>query len=252
MGLANVQVATRKWHPDIVAAVILLMIISLLGCGNPVAHIPEFSTAGQVPSPGIFGFGGSQYRLIPYDEVNIKFTYHSERDLKVPIPIQPDGNITLDDIGTIQAAGLTPADLGKSIAAKSSTRMRNPEVVVTVVKYAARKVFVGGEVRTPGPVEIREGMTPLQAIFDRGGFTPTAQIDSVVLIRDAGSKDPKIGRIDLQVALENASPERVVLLANDVIYVPMTGIGRVNQWVRQHLRDIVPAELLSLRPYGFC
>jgi protein involved in polysaccharide export with SLBB domain len=94
-------------------------------------------------------------------------------------------------------------------------------------------------------------MTPVQAIFDRGGFTTTAQKDGVVIIRNAGSSNPIIGKIDLNMALESGLPEPITLLANDVIYVPMSGIGRVNEWVKQHLRDIIPAELLSLRPYGF-
>ena len=44
----------------------------------------------------------------------------------------------------------------------------------------------------PGPVQIQEGMTPMQAIFDRGGFKDTAQRDGVVLIRDGGSENPQI------------------------------------------------------------
>ena len=223
-----------------------LYLVAFSACSNPVAHLPEYPTAGLTPSRGIFGLGGAQYKLIPYDQINVKFTYHPEHDSKLPVPIQPDGNITLDGVGTIQAAGLTPVELGKSIAVATATRMRDPVVIVTIVQYAPRRVFVGGEVKTPGPVEIREGMTPLQAIFDRGGFTPTAQMDSVVLIRDAGSEKPTIGRINLVQALENASPEAVTLAANDVIYVPMSGIGRADQWIRQHLRDIIPSEIFGL------
>src|SRR6266545_8389096 len=105
---------------------------TLSACSNPVAHIAEFPTAGLTPSRGIFGLGGAQYKLIPYDQINVKFTYHPEHDSKLPIPIQPDGNITLDGVGTIQAAGLTPAELGKSIAVATATRMRYPVVVVTI------------------------------------------------------------------------------------------------------------------------
>jgi hypothetical protein len=87
-------------------------------------------------------------------------------------------------------------------------------------------------------------MTPLQAIFDRGGFTTVAQQDGVILIRDAASNDPQIGRLNLTEAMENASAERVILSANDVIYVPMTGIGRADLWVKQNIRDLVPWELM--------
>jgi protein involved in polysaccharide export with SLBB domain len=105
-------------------------------------------------------------------------------------------------------------------------------------------VFVGGEVNSPGTVTIQDGMTPLQAIFDRGGFTTTAQKDSVILIRDAASNDPQIGRLNLMEAMENAGAERMILTANDVLYVPMSGIGRSNQWVRQNIKDLIPWEIL--------
>jgi hypothetical protein len=88
-------------------------------------------------------------------------------------------------------------------------------------------------------------MTPMQAIFDRGGFKDTAQKDGVVLIRDAGSENPQIGRIDLFGSLEKGTPEVITLLTNDVIYVPMTGIGRASTWIRQHLREILPIELIG-------
>lgn len=218
-----------------------------LGCSNPVAHLPEFPKEGSIGFKSMAGISGQPfYKMIPGDVINVKFTYHPEQDMKASIPIRPDGNMTLEGIGSIQAAGLTPEELAKIIAEKSSTRLKNPEVIVTIAQYAPRKVYVGGEVTTPGVILIqdKEGMTPLQAIFDRGGFTKTAQVDSVILIRNAASGNPKIGRLDLMKALEDAAPEQITLLANDVIYVPMTGIGRADEWVRQHMKDLIPWELL--------
>ncbi|MGE5217908.1 MAG: polysaccharide biosynthesis/export family protein, partial [Chloroflexota bacterium] len=139
-----------------------------------------------------------------------------------------------------------PDELAKVIAEKASDRLRDPKVVVTVVQYAPRRVFVGGEVNSPGPVQIQEGMTPVQAIFERGGFKDTAEKDTIVLIRNAGSENPQIGRINVDESLENGKPEAVTLLTNDVIYVPMSGIGRATTWVRQHLREILPMELIGM------
>jgi polysaccharide export outer membrane protein len=195
--------------------------------------------------------GGAYYRLVPYDQISVRFPHHPEQDPKTAIPVQPDGNINLDAVGTIRAAGLTPDELGKFIVDKTSDRLRDPQVIVTIVQYAPRRVFVGGEVNQPGPVLIQDGMTPLQAIFERGGFKDSAQRDSVVLIRDAGSENPQIGRVDLFQSLENGSPENITLLTNDVIYVPMTGISRVNVWVRQHLREILPTELIGFGRFGW-
>jgi len=220
--------------------------IMLSACGNPVAHIPDFPRANFVPGSKIPGAVASgQYKLIPYDQIIIRFPFHPEQDPKAgTIPIQPDGNIFLDGVGAIQAAGLSPEELGKTIVQKTSDRLRDPQVVVTVAQYAPRRVFVGGEVKSPGTVTIQDGMTPLQAIFDRGGFTNTAQMDSVILIREAASNDPQIGKLNLTDALENAAAERLILAANDVIYVPMTGVGRADLWVRQNIKDLIPWEIM--------
>jgi polysaccharide export outer membrane protein len=225
-------------------AVIALLVFS--ACGNPVGHIPEFSRANFVPASNIPGTVSSgQYKLIPYDQISIRFPFHPEQDPKAAaIPVQPDGNIFLDGIGSIKAAGLAPDELAKLIVEKSADRLRDPQVVVTIAAYAPRRVFIGGEVRSPGAVAIQDGMTPLQAIFERGGFTPVAQMDSVILIRNAASADPQIGRINLTEAMENASPERMILTANDVIYVPMSGVGRGAQWVRQNIKELIPWELM--------
>ena len=240
------------------------------GCSNPVAHIPEFNkgdSAGAAPARTPAGPSDqSNYRIVPYDGISVFFPRHPEYNTgsaggvgvagsgeqigaaRGSILVRPDGNITLEGVGSIRAVGLTPEELAKVIVQKYSDRMKDPEVVVTIVQFAPRKVYVGGQVKNPGPVLITEGvtMTPMQAIFDRGGFTDTAQNDSVVLIRDGASGNPKIGRVNIDQAMENAAPEQVGLQPNDVLYVPMSGIGRADLWVRQHLREILPMELLGL------
>ena len=223
-----------------------IAVFLMLGCSSPASNIPELTPESLVARPASQMPLEKTYKMVPYDQINIRFPYHPESDPKTPVSIRPDGQIMLDNVGSIRAAGLTPEELGKEIAAKSSKRLKDPEVIVTIAQFTPRKVYVGGQVKTPGIVQFQGDMTPLQAIFDRGGFTPEAQIDSVVLIRDTGAPEPVIGRINAMQSLEGGVPERISLLTNDVIYVPMSGISTTNQWVRQHLREIMPIELLGL------
>jgi hypothetical protein len=44
--------------------------------------------------------------------------------------------------------------------------------------------------------------------------------------------------------MESGAAEQLALLANDVIYVPMTGVGRADLWVKQHIKDLIPWELM--------
>jgi protein involved in polysaccharide export with SLBB domain len=225
---------------------LLVAFLVFVACSNKVAHIPEINPeqlrtkAVSQPATEL------TYKMVPYDLITIRFTYHPEQDPKTPVAVRPDGHITLDGIGAVRAAGLTPEELGKEIAAKSSKRLKNPEIIVTITQFAQRRVYVGGQVRAPGIVQFQGEITPIQAIFERGGFTTEAQIDSVILIRDAGAAEPIIGRINVNQSLEGGLPEKVTLLTNDVIYVPMTGIGEAGVWVKQHLNDIIPFGLLGI------
>src|SRR5215813_4489000 len=229
---------------------LLVAFLVIVACSSPVAHIPEINPE-QLRAKPINDPAPTErsYKMIPYDTIMVRFTYHPEQDPKKPIPVRPDGNIALDGIGSVRAAGLTPEELGKEIAAKSSKRLRDPEVIVTVTQFAPRRVYVGGQVRAPGIVEFKGEMTPVQAIFERGGFTDDAQKDSVILIRDTGGLEPIIGRINANQFLEEGVPEKINLVTNDVIYVPMSGIGRADLWVKQHLRDILPSEIISYGAY---
>jgi protein involved in polysaccharide export with SLBB domain len=225
---------------------LLVALLVIVACSNPVAHIPEINPeqlAKRVDQPRPTE---QTYKMVPYDLITVRFTYHPEQDPKAPIAVRPDGHITLDGIGPVQAAGLTPEELGKEIAAKSSKRLKNPEVLVTVTQYAPRKIYVGGQVKAPGIAQFQGEITPLQAILDRGGFTNEAQVDSVILIRNTGGPEPIIGRINIIQGLEDGVPEKITLMTNDILYVPMSGIARADLWVKQHLNDILPTGLIGM------
>jgi polysaccharide export outer membrane protein len=238
--------ASHRYSVNIIRGAWMALLLVIAACSNPVAHIRELKPEDLAIKPVKRLPLEQTYKMVPYDVLAIRFTYHPEQDPKGPISIRPDGQVTIEGVGTIPAAGLTPDELGKEIAQLTSKRLRDPQVVVTVSQFAPRKIYVGGEVKNPGIVQFQGDISPMQAIFERGGFTSEAQMDSVILIRNAGSPDPIIGRINVNQALENAKPEQISLLTEDVLYVPMSGIARADLWVRQHLNDIIPSGLLGV------
>src|SRR5262245_61368174 len=115
---------------------LLAVLLLFVACTNPVGHIPELNPEQLAKRGNPSPLTELTYKMVPYDTITVRFTCHPEQDPKVAIAIRPDGQITLDGIGSVQAAGRTPEELGKDIATKSSTRLRNPEVVVAVTQYA--------------------------------------------------------------------------------------------------------------------
>jgi protein involved in polysaccharide export with SLBB domain len=201
---------------------------------TPVVPLPPLdATQELIPE------NEAEYRLQPGDLLRVKFLYHPELDLKVPI--RPDGGITLQVAGDVQASGLTTKELEKVIVERTSDRLREPEVAVMVAQLGERKVYVGGEVRIPGFVAFRPGMSPLQAIVDRGGFTDTARIDSVLRLSPVQG-DFQGTRLDLSKPLQDGRADMTRLAAGDVLYVPRTFIGDVNAFVKLYIRGVLPIE----------
>ncbi len=214
------------------------MSIAVCSCGRPAMQPVSLPILDTVPdTPPVTE--SAIYHLQPGDLVRVKFLYHPDLDLKVPI--RPDGVITLQMAGDIHAAGLTTDELEKVIKDRTSDRLREPEVSVLVAQLGDRKVYVGGEVRLPGFVAFHEGMTPLQAVMDRGGFTDAARIDSVLRVSPIHSEYQGT-RLDFTKPLSAGIAEQNRLAAGDVLFVPRTFIGDVNAFVRLYIRGVLPIE----------
>jgi polysaccharide biosynthesis/export protein PslD len=205
---------------------------ALAGCAanEKPQPLPALDSVRVAPPPG-------EYRLFAGDDLRVKFEYHPEHDTRVVV--RPDGKISLDATGEIQASGLTSKELEEAIKKASSDRLRDPQVTVIVVALGERKVWVGGQVRAPGFVAYYPGLTASQAIMNCGGFTDTAQIDSVLHISQAEYGYAST-RVDLTDVIEYGAPDPVVLAANDQVFVPRTFVGDAGSFVQLYIRNLLP------------
>lgn len=217
---------------------IVLGIPLLCGCGRTITvplltpdQVANVEAAGNYPE--------RNYRLEPGDTLKIVYPFHSDMN-QDEARIQPDGKISATQVGEIIAGGLTTAELEKTLVERTSDRLRNPEVVVTVSKFSEKSVYIAGEVGKPGLVPYTKDLTPLQAVVTAGGFKETAMVESVILIRPVMNGDPIARKIDLASVLTDGNKELVRLAPHDVVYVPKTAIAEANLWVKQHFTDLVP------------
>lgn len=215
------------------------------GCSSKPINVPPL-TAEDVPVLTEMGnYPDRVYKIEPGDTVQIRYVYHPE--LKQEDIVRPDGKITVNLIGEVSVIGMTTSELEKLLAERSREMVRDPEVIVSISKYAEKHVFVGGEVGRPGTLPYKKGLTPLQAIIAAGGFRDTARVDSVILVRMNGTRDQVISRkLNLDEVVRDGNREPVALAPNDVIFVPRSEIADANLWVRQHIVDLIP----FFRGYG--
>ena len=128
----------------------------------------------------------SDYRIGPDDVIAIVFW--REPDISGEVTVRPDGKITLPLVGEVQAAGLDPKTLEKDILARAESYLTDPNVAVVVRKINSRKVFVTGQVETPGAHPLTTPLTVLQAIALAGGLTEFADQKNIRVLRSEGGQ----------------------------------------------------------------
>lgn len=183
-----------------------------------------------------------EYRIYPGDQLDIKFFYNPE--LNESVVVRPDGKISLQLIDDIQAAGLTPAQLDSELTRLYAQELRKPLVTVIVRSFTGQRVYVGGEVGTPGltlgVVPLVPGMTALQAVINAGGFRDTARPGAVILIRKGPDNRPVPIRVDLDPSIDGDSAEGDIRLEpSDIVYVPKTWIAKADQFVNQYVERLL-------------
>lgn len=194
---------------------------------NEVAHIEEIGNYPHV-----------SYHIEPGDTLQIEYPFHPE--MKQETVVQPDGKISATLVGSLAVADLTTTEVENLLKERTSNRLRNPEVVVTISQYAPKSVYVSGEVGKPGLVPYQKGLTPFQAITAAGGFNDTAQATAVVLVRTGVNNEVVTRTLNLLETVTDGTKEPLHLAPHDIVYVPKTGIANADLWVKQHIKDLLP------------
>ncbi|HRK36042.1 MAG TPA: polysaccharide biosynthesis/export family protein [Candidatus Hydrogenedentes bacterium] len=180
--------------------------------------------------------------LQPGDVLQVKFLYWPELNEEKQA-IRPDGKISLQLVGDVQAEGRTPDELRTDLLSIYEDKLIEPEIAVVVNSLDSHRVYVGGEVMQPGLVMISGRLTALEAIMQAGGFKKqSAKMASVVVIRQREGKQFSQS-LDLRKAIESPESEPFLLEPYDIVFVPRSNIDQIDQWVDQYINQIVPRSL---------
>lgn len=177
-----------------------------------------------------------EYRIVPGDELMLNFgpQENSPGDLMRAQRVRPDGRISVFPLGDVIAAGRTPRELEGVLVDLLAAEFKNPRVIVEVHEVAGNRVHVLGQVRTPGSYPVTPFMTTLQAIASAGGFADDANRNSVIVFHRDGARTVLVSRLRLSDAIKSqALGSDQPLSRFDIVYVPRSAIGNLNQFTRQ-------------------
>jgi polysaccharide export outer membrane protein len=107
-----------------------------------------------------------------------------EPELSGAKTVRPDGKITLQLLGEVHAAGLTPEGLAKVIKDGLAAKyMNKPEVTVTILSVGSKDFYIQGEASRTGAVPLLVPTTVLDALMAGGGFKDFAKKSKVFVVR---------------------------------------------------------------------
>lgn len=180
--------------------------------------------------------------LKPGDVLQVKFLYWPELN-EDGQTIRPDGKISLQLIGDITAEGRQPETLRQELLALYKDKLLEPEISVVVRSLDSHRVYVGGEVLSPGLVPMNGRLSVLEAIMQAGGpRKESARLGSVVIVRQQGAQQYAT-TVDVRRGLESPESASFQLAPRDIVYVPRTAIDRVDQWVEKYINQVIPRSI---------
>jgi protein involved in polysaccharide export with SLBB domain len=209
------------------------LVLAAAACSTPPKLGPMLG-AGLVPPEA-----GRPYRIQPGDQLEIRFFHTPEQN--ITLPVRPDGIISLPLVHELEVAGRTVEEVRLALVERCSQELAEPEIAVIVRAFSGYLVHVGGEVNRPGVLQLAGPRTVLQAVFEAGGFLPSASPADVLVVRLAEQGNYELVAADLASVLTGESASgNFTLRPFDVVYVPPSTIADVNTWVDQYLRKNLP------------
>lgn len=161
---------------------------------------------------------GSDYLISAEDVLDI--SVWKEPDLTRQVVVRPDGGVSVPLVGDILAAGRTPQELKDVITDKLSEYIPDAVVTVSVVELRGMRIYVTGQVRSPGQFVVGRYIDVLQAITLAGGLTPFADKNDIKVVRRENGGEVvyrfRYGQVERGVNLK----QNIVLMTDDVIVVP--------------------------------
>ena len=101
--------------------------------------------------------------------------------------IRPDGIVSINLVGDVKAAGLSPEQLTAEIRERLKKYLVDPEVTVSVTQVNSKKYFIVGEVLKPGENRLVVPTTVLEALVNAGGFKDFAKTKKITIKRGTES-----------------------------------------------------------------
>jgi len=196
--------------------------LALLLCMICASALP---LAGQQPAQPDKPPAGT-YVIQPNDLLSVFVFSHPELT-KERVVVQPDGLISTPLVQSIQAAGLTPAQLKTALEKRitDGKLIDLPAVTVTLEAIQSYRIYIIGKVQKPGILSYEKPLSVLQALAMAGGFQDYAKKKEITIFRSApfesgSAQKEKSFNFNYEEVLKGTrSDQNIYLESGDVVAV---------------------------------
>jgi polysaccharide export outer membrane protein len=152
-------------------------------------------------------------------------------DLTKEVVVSEKGKFSFPLIGELKAAGLTVKELeAKLVRLLSEGYVINPYVTVRVRGYKSKRVYVLGQVRSPGTYSLDKETSLIEIISRAGGVSdgagwiievvrPSKKVLDKPITPDEANKEDII-RVDVEGLLGGRAEDNIRIEGGDTIFVP--------------------------------
>ncbi|MHC4573534.1 MAG: polysaccharide biosynthesis/export family protein [Planctomycetota bacterium] len=183
-----------------------------------------------------------RYVLQPPDEIEV----HSSKVPEIHLQrqqIRPDGKVSFEGVGEIEAAGKTPGEVAEILRTKVLQLYTLPgdkPIDVRIVVYRSKVFYVLGQVYLPGPKAYTGRNTVLRALA-AAQPNPMAWVERIQVIRPSAVEGvrPKIFEVNFdRMSAHGDLSKDVALEEGDIVFVPPTVLAGIALKVEEFVRPI--------------
>jgi len=158
------------------------------------------------------------YSIQPGDLLEI--SVWREEYLEKEVVVQPDGKISFPLVGVLNAGGTTVEDVQARVTERLTQYIPDPVVTVSIKEIRGNRVYVLGQVQSPGQFIMNPTVDVVQALALAGGTTPFAELNDIKILRREGKTQTLIEFRYADMARGRNLEQNIILRSGDVIIVP--------------------------------
>ena len=130
--------------------------------------------------------------------------------------VSPQGLVQFPYVGTLKLSGLTEYDARDLLTQRLAKYIKDPQVTVRIQSYRSGRIYMDGEVRTPGLLALNDiPMTLPEALGRAGGFTATADRSAIAITRNGSTTTVNLA----QLTERGVNPTGILLGNGDLVRV---------------------------------